>query len=128
MWSGGGKIPHTFKGNGFFTWFPFHVIRRTLISSRVLAKICTKKKRCRCELIFFVGSRIVVGEPSVLFPLLEFCGKSRYFSHISVWERAFSLLKMRTYNSPCTQHVEQALYWTLPSDCLYLLTLSSWKR
>jgi hypothetical protein len=56
--------------------------------------------------------------PISLFPPSEFCGKVKsYFTHFG--QRAFSLLKMETDNSPCTQHMEQALHWTLLSDCLF---------
>jgi hypothetical protein len=58
------------------------------------------------------------GDPSVLFPPSEFCGKVKsYLTHFG--QRAFSLLKMETYNSPCTQRMEQALHWTLLPDCLF---------
>jgi hypothetical protein len=111
-----GKIPPTFKGNGFFYMISLscHSPDHNFLSR--FGKNLHQKQRGWCELISVVGSRIVVGTQSHNLLLWSFVESQELF-HTFRW-RAFSLLKMEPYNSPSTQLMEQALYCTLPSDWL----------
>jgi len=76
-----GKIPPTFKGNGFFTWFPLSCHSPDPNFSSRFGKKLHQKQRGWCELISVVGGRIVVGTYSPIYSFGVLLKVKNYFTH-----------------------------------------------